>query len=86
MRFVNRNTMRPLPAPDATLYPTLDPETYNDARIVAPGYDVYQLETEWRSFWLDSGRPELKSPDAAFIGFCKSRHARAPVLRSASDE
>jgi hypothetical protein len=78
VRFVNRNTMKPLPSPEKTSFPSLDPDTYNDARIVAPGYDVYFLEEQWRSFWLESGKPELKSPDAAFIGFCKSRHARNP--------
>src|SRR5581483_5861760 len=78
VRFVNRNTMRPLPSPEKTLFPTLDPETYNDARIVAPGHAVYYLEEQWRSFWLESGKPGLKNPDAAFIGFCKSRHSRKP--------
>jgi hypothetical protein len=48
------------------------------ARIVAPGYDVYYLEQEWRNFWVESGKPELKNPDAAFIGFCKSRYKRQP--------
>jgi len=81
IRFINRNTMKALPSPETAFYPTLDPETYNDARIVAPGYDVYYLEEQWRAFWVESGRPELKSADAAFIGFCKSRHARAPVQR-----
>ena len=56
----------------------LDPETYHDARTVAPGYDVYYLEKEWRNFWFESGQPELNNPDAAFIGFCRSRHARNP--------
>lgn len=78
VRFYNRNTMKPLLSPESTIFPVLDPETYNEARIVAPGYDVYFLEEEWRRFWADSGKPELKSPDAAFIGFCKSRHARKP--------
>jgi plasmid replication initiation protein len=78
VRFVNRKSMKPLPSPDKTLFYTLDPETYNDARIVAPGYDVYNLEQEWRNFWVESGKPELKNPDAAFIGFCKSRHSRNP--------
>jgi hypothetical protein len=27
-------------------YPRLDPETYNDAKIMVPGYDVYYLENE----------------------------------------
>lgn len=54
--------------------PLLDTETYHDARTVAPGLDIYALEQEWRMFWIDSGKPELKSPDAAFIGFCKRRY------------
>jgi len=79
VRFVNRNTMpKPLPEAEKTLFPFLDPETYNDARIVAPGYDIHALERDWREFWVDSGKPELKNPDAAFIGFCKSRHKRNP--------
>ena len=78
VRFVNRNTMKPLPAPSQTLFPLLDPETYHDAKTVAPGYDVYLLEEQWRAFWVESGKPELKSPDAAFIGFCKSRHSKKP--------
>lgn len=81
VRFINRQTMKALPSPEKTLFPSLDPDTYNDARIVAPGYDVYYLEEQWRSYWLESGKPELKSPDAAFIGFCKSRHSRNPVRR-----
>jgi plasmid replication initiation protein len=79
VRFVNRNTMpKPLPEGEKTRFPFLDPETYNDARIVAPGYDVHALEREWREFWVDSGKPELKNPDAAFVGFCKSRYKRNP--------
>jgi len=86
VRFVNRKSMKALPSPDESEFPRLDPETYNDARIVAPGYDVYYLEEQWRSFWLESGKPELKSPDAAFIGFCKSRHSRAPMERKPFDD
>lgn len=77
VRFVNRQTMPALPSPDVA-FPLLDPETYHDARTVAPGYDVYYLEEQWRAFWLESGRPELKDPNAAFIGFCKKRHERKP--------
>jgi hypothetical protein len=78
VRFANRSTMKPLPAAAPPQYPRLDPETYHDARTVAPGYDVYFLEEEWRKFWYESGQPELKDPDAAFLGFCRSRHARKP--------
>lgn len=45
----------------------LNPETYNDARIVAPSWDVYYLEREWRDWITETPR----DPDAAFIGFCR---------------
>lgn len=71
VRYQNRQLMKPVLAKED--WPRLDPETYLDAKTVAPGWDVYGLEQEWRSFWADSGRPELKSPDAAFLGFCRHR-------------
>lgn len=78
VEFRNRGTMLP-PEPELSgCYPVLEPETYNDARIVAPGYDVYFLEREWFSWWDDSGRPTLTDPDKAFIGFCKRRHQKNP--------
>ncbi len=79
VRFLNRSTMpKAVPEAEKTLFPVLDAETYHDARTVAPGYDVYFLEQEWRAFWFDSGKPDLKNPDAAFIGFCKARYKRNP--------
>ena len=45
----------------------LNPDTYHDARIVAPGWDVYELEREWREWITEPPR----NPDAAFIGFCR---------------
>src|SRR5258708_2306468 len=81
VRFVNRKSMKALPSPDESEFPTPNPDTYTHPRTAAPPYDIYYLEEQWRSFWLESGKPELKSPDAAFIGFCKSRHSRAPVKR-----
>lgn len=59
-------------------YPVLDAEAYHDAKLVAPGYDVYYLEQEWQSWWVESGMPELGFPGKAFVGFCKSRHQRHP--------
>ena len=76
VRFTNRNTMKARPPEEKTLFPLLDAETYNEARIVAPGDDVYGLERQWQEFWVASGKPELKDPDAAFIGFCKYRHSQ----------
>ena len=78
VRFTNRSTMKAPPSPLQPEFPLLDPETYHDARTIAPGYDVYYLEKQWQSFWYESGRPELKNPDAAFLGFCRSRHDRQP--------
>jgi plasmid replication initiation protein len=59
--------------------PYLNPETYNDAKIVAPGYDVYFLEKEWQEMWIDTGMPLLHDPDRAFVAFCKSRAKRKPM-------
>src|SRR3546814_20860855 len=42
--------------------PYIDPEGFHDAKSVAPGYDVYALYDQWVSWWIDSGRPELKTP------------------------
>ena len=78
VRFINRQTMKKLPSYEAHAFPVLDPETYHDARTVAPSYDIYFLEREWQSFWVESGKPELKNPDAAFIGFCKKRYQSKP--------
>ncbi len=60
-------------------YPVLDPETFNDARVVAPSYDVYFLEQEWLDWWIQSGEPDLRSPDKAFIAFCRNRYERNPT-------
>ncbi len=73
--FANRTVAKTPPIE----YPRILPETFNDARIVAPGYDVYGLEQEWREFWVDSGCPKLETPDKAFVGFCRSRAKRHPL-------
>ncbi len=74
--FVNRGSVKAIPFPPDTAFPLLNAETYHDARIVAPGYDVYYLEREWQRWWYESGKPALHDPDKAFIGFCKSRYER----------
>jgi plasmid replication initiation protein len=74
--FLNRSAAKALPSPASVAFPRLDAETYHDARIVAPGCDVYHLEGEWQRWWCESGRPVLYDPDRAFISFCKSRYER----------
>jgi plasmid replication initiation protein len=59
-------------------YPVLDPEAYHDAKLVAPGYDIYYLESEWRDMWVASGMPELGFPGKAFVAFCKKRYQIKP--------
>lgn len=56
--------------------PRLGAEVHAQARALAPGYDPYWLEAEWLRLWQSTGRPELRSPDAAFLAFCRSRAAR----------
>jgi len=77
--FINRRTKRAeAVCADDDHLPPLDPETYINAKSVAPGYDVYYLEREWREWWVDSGKPPLTNPDKAFVGFCKRRHEKNP--------
>lgn len=83
--FFNRDgkwVERPLPSDDETL-PLLPTEAYEEARDAAPGYDIHALESDWREWWASSGRPKLDNPAAAFVGFCRSRHKRAPIQREA---
>ena len=70
----------PLPSDGETLKP-LPSEAYEEARAAAPGYDIHGLESEWREWWASSGKPKLDNPAAAFVGFCRSRHKRAPIRR-----
>ncbi len=42
-------------------------------KILQQHYDVHALEIEWRQWWESTGKPALKSPDGAFINFCKKR-------------
>ena len=53
--------------------PVLKPATIDAARLLMPGWDIYALEADWRDMWQRSGRPRLRSPDAAFLGWLKKR-------------
>ena len=65
--FRNRGTMLPTePVQMKISVGSLDPETYNKAKSVAPGWDVYYLEREWRDWITEHPR----DPDASFVGFC----------------
>lgn len=65
-------------APRATVVegadtPRLTPAVLKDARVLAPGWDVYALEAEWKAWWNSTGRVRLRSPDKAFLGWLKKR-------------
>lgn len=52
---------------------SLKPQTIENAkRIIGTRYDVYALEDEWKE-WTKNKGSQLKSPDGAFINFCKNR-------------
>jgi plasmid replication initiation protein len=58
--------------------PTLPPlasEVLEAARALAPGWDIYALEADWRGYWVLSGRPRLRAPAQAFLGYVKTRVA-----------
>jgi plasmid replication initiation protein len=54
--------------------PRLPPETFEKAKRAAPGWDVYQLESEWREWIAKKGNPEKPGP--AFIAFCRKKYQR----------
>ena len=56
--------------------PQLSPETLEQARVLAPGWDVYALEADWRAYWHATGRPRLRSAERAFLGFVAGRRQR----------
>ncbi len=55
--------------------PVLSTQTLEDARRLAPGWDVYALEANWRGVWVATGRPRLRSADKAFLGWVKKQVA-----------
>ena len=68
MVFRNRGSMpTKVPAPVEIDGHTFGSDVYDDARTVAPGWDVYFLEREWRGWITEAPR----HPESAFIGFCK---------------
>lgn len=82
--FHNRNTAPARQKPKQLAFglsdePVLKEGTMEKARQAAAGYDVYMLHQEWLNHWTTQGKPELKSPDGAFIGFCKKRAEVNPL-------
>ena len=53
----------------------LDPDAYHDARMVAPRWDIYVLEREWRQ-WVGNQGIVPKHPARHFIKFRRSWYER----------
>lgn len=53
--------------------PKLSAEVLEEARALAPGWDVHSLQAEWKAYWASAGRVRLRSPDRAFLGWLKKR-------------
>ena len=64
--FRNRGSMRDEPPRDDIAI-RLKPETIEEGKLAAPGWDIYLLEQEWREWMTEPPR----DADAAFIGFCR---------------
>lgn len=58
----------PLPLPGVHLRQ----ETYEQARKLAPGWDVYSLEADWRD-WVSKKDITMRDADAHFLAFCRRR-------------
>jgi len=56
--------------------PVFDADTVAAVRALAPGWDPYALEAEWRAFWVDTGRPVLRAPQKAYLGWVAKRVRR----------
>ncbi len=71
--FYNRGTMPPIEA-EITDIPSLPAAAYDAARIMAPGWDAYALEQEWRSWVSKKGQrgEPIKNPARHFAKFCET--------------
>lgn len=69
--FLNRGTMKTTLLESEPWSGPLEPDAYDAARAVAPGWDVYHLEQEWRA-WLGENDMVPRSPSRHFVRFCES--------------
>ena len=70
--FTNRNYKEPVAISPQSEFPFLKTATYEKAHKAAPGFDIYNLEKQWRE-WIAKKKELPKRPDAAFIAFCRKK-------------
>lgn len=72
VEFANRGTMKAEALEKAEPWSgRLDADIYGDVRNVAPGWDVYYLEGEWRN-WLGENEIAPKNPERHFVKFAQT--------------
>lgn len=76
IRVSRRAGATPVPGQGGELAAGLLDGIRDEARAMAPGWDIYALEAEWRSWWAASGRPRLEAPERAFLAWLRGRIAR----------
>jgi plasmid replication initiation protein len=76
IRFSNRSVVLEAGAGQGPQLPPLASATHDAARAAAPGWDIYALEADWRAYWAASGRPRLRAPDRAYLGYVRTRGKR----------
>lgn len=54
----------------------LNLDTYDIARKHTAGWDIYELENQWRAWGQKKGNWPPRNPDGAFIAFCKRKGPR----------
>ena len=68
-----------LPPPPVSLGPLfevirLSGDDYERAREAAPGWDIYELERQWREWIIDKESPQRPGP--AFVAFCRQKYRK----------
>jgi len=72
--FKNRDTWwKNKPNDPERQLPSLNTETYDKAKKIAPQFDIYGLEQEFREWWANTGKTSPNDLEKAFLGFCKKR-------------
>lgn len=79
--FTNRGTIPASTGGQARAEPirSLKDDVYHEARLAAPGWDVRELESQWRDWITLSGAEPPRYPEAAFLGFCRKWSKRKSV-------
>jgi plasmid replication initiation protein len=73
-----RNKTAEIISPRMVNFLSLKTVTYEKAKEIAPGYDIYALEEDWRRTTQNNGL-KLQNPDAAFLAWCKKVAERNPI-------